>query len=218
MVILGLTGSIGMGKTTAAAMLGRLGVPVYDADAAVHALMAPGGAAVAAIEAAFPGVTGPDGAIDRQALAARVFGDDAALKRLESILHPQARAAQDAFLRRWARARAPLAVLDIPLLLETGGEARCDAVVVVSASARVQRRRVLARPGMTPERLDAILARQMPDVEKRRLADFVVETGLGRNHALRTLKRIVKTVCSWQGRHWPPVGKSARKPYRKADA
>lgn len=212
MVILGLTGSIGMGKSTAAAMFRQLGVPVHDADAAVHALMVRGGAAVAAIEAAFPGVTGPRGAVDRSALAARVFGDDAALKRLEAIVHPLARTAQRRFLRRWARAR--VVVLDIPLLFETGGDARCDAVVVVTAPARVQRARVLARPGMTPARLAAILARQMPDAEKRGRADFVVNTGHGRNHVLRALGRIVDTVWTRKGDHWPP----ARTVKRKADA
>lgn len=191
MIILGLTGSIGMGKTTAAAMLGRLGVPVHDADATVHALFAPGGRAVAAVAAAFPGVVGADGAVDRTALGARVFGDGAALKRLEAIVHPLVRAAERDFLARHRRRRTPLVVLDIPLLFETHGEKRCDVVAVVSAPSFLQAARVLARPGMTRQRLDAVLAKQMPDVEKRRRADVVVPTGLGKGPALRVLKRLV---------------------------
>lgn len=188
MKILGLTGSIGMGKSTAARMLRRLGVPVHDADCAVHVLMAKGGKAVAEVEAAFPGVV-KDGAIDRAELGKRVFGDAAALKRLEGILHPLVRQVERAFLKRFARSK--LVVLDIPLLFETGGETRCDKVAVVSAPAFLQEQRVLKRPGMTRERLQAILAKQMPDGEKRRRADFVVPTGLGMRPALRHLKAIV---------------------------
>lgn len=191
MIVLGLTGSIGMGKTTAAAMLRRLGVPVHDADATVHALFAPGGRAVAAVAAAFPGVVGANGAVDRTALGARVFGDGAALKRLEAIVHPLVRAAERDFLARHRRRRTPLVVLDIPLLFETHGEKRCDVVAVVSAPSFLQAARVLARPGMTRQRLDAVLAKQMPDVEKRRRADVVVPTGLGKGPALRVLKRLV---------------------------
>lgn len=190
MKVLGLTGSIGMGKSTAAAMLRRLGVPVHDADATVHALFAPGGKAVAAVDAAFPGVI-KDGAVDRTALGARVFGDGAALKRLEAIVHPLVRAAERDFLARHRRARTRLVVLDIPLLFETHGESRCDLVAVVSAPAFLQAARVLARPGMTRQRLDAVLAKQMPDGQKRRRADVVIPTGLGKGPALKRLKAVV---------------------------
>jgi len=191
MRVLGLTGSIGMGKTTAAAALRRLKVPVHDADAAVHRLSGKGGAAVAAIAAAFPGVV-KNGAVDRQELGRRVFGDPAALAKLESILHPLVRRETQRFLARARAARRPLVVLDVPLLFETGGEARCDAVLVVSAPRFVQRTRVLARPGMTEERLAGIEARQMPDGEKRRRADYVVPTGLDRRTALRAIRRALK--------------------------
>ena len=190
---LGLTGSIGMGKSTAGRLLRRLGLPVYDADEAVHALLGPGGAAVAAVAAAFPDAAA-GGAIDRGKLGARVFGDVAALRRLEGILHPAARAAAQRFLRRQARCRRPLAVLDIPLLFETGAERNCHAVVVVTAPAFVQRARVLTRPGMSAARLRAIQARQMSDGEKRRRADFVVHTGLDKRHTLRQLAAIVKLL------------------------
>ena len=193
MLIIGLTGSIGMGKSTAAGMLRRLGLPVHDSDAAVHRLMASGGAAVAAVEAAFPGVT-RDGAIDRGRLGARVLGDPAALHRLEGILHPLVRAEARAFLAKQARLRRPLAVLDIPLLFETGGERLCDAVIVVSAPPFIQRARVLRRPGMTEAKMQAILARQLPDREKRRRADFVVRTGLNKAHSLRQLAAIVRLL------------------------
>ena len=191
MRVLGLTGSIGMGKTTASAALRRLKVPVHDADAAVHRLSGKGGAAVAAIAAAFPGVV-KNGAVDRQELGRRVFGDPAALAKLESILHPLVRRETQRFLARARAARRPLVVLDVPLLFETGGEARCDAVLVVSAPRFVQRTRVLARPGMTEERLAGIEARQMPDGEKRRRADYVVPTGLDRRTALRAIRRALK--------------------------
>lgn len=190
MFVLGLTGSIGMGKTTAAKMLRLMGLPLHDADRAVHRLMAKGGAAVAAIEVAFPGVV-VGGAVERERLAARVFEDPAALKRLEEILHPAVRRATRAFLDRQARAGRSLVVLDIPLLFETGGEALCDAVVVVSAPPFVQRKRVMGRRGMTPERFQAILTKQMPDSEKRRCADFVVNTGLSKAETLRQLRAIV---------------------------
>ncbi|RAU23707.1 dephospho-CoA kinase [Paramagnetospirillum kuznetsovii] len=194
MKILGLTGSIGMGKTTAAAMLRRLGLPVHDADATVHALFAPGGAAVAAVDAAFPGVV-KGGAVDRSALGAQVFGDDAALRRLEAIVHPLVRRAERDFLARQRRRHAPLVVLDIPLLFETGGQTRCHKVAVVSAPAFLQAQRVLARPGMTEARLKSILAKQMPDREKRKRADFVVQTGLGRAFAVRKLKTIIRNMA-----------------------
>lgn len=193
MKILGLTGSIGMGKTTSAAMLRRLGLPVHNADATVHALFAPGGAAVAAVEAAFPGVV-TAGAVDRVALGARVFGDGLALKRLEAIVHPLVRQAERKFLAMHRRRRTALVVLDIPLLFESGGEQRCDSIIVVSCPAFLQAQRVLARPGMTEARLRIILARQMPDWEKRKRADFVVQTGLGRIFALRRLKAVVRRM------------------------
>ncbi len=195
--VLGLTGSIGMGKTTASSVLRRLGIPVHDADAAVHSLMRRGGAAVRAVEAAFPGVT-REGEIDRKLLGAQVFHDTPALRRLESILHPMVRRSARAFLRRAARGGLAIAVLDIPLLFETGGEAHCDAVMVVSAPRFVQRPRVLARSGMTMARLEAILARQMPDRQKRARAEFIVETGLSRRHALR---QIVSALTALRRRH-----------------
>lgn len=204
MVILGLTGSIGMGKTTAAKVFRRLGVPVYDADQAVHDLMGPGGAAVSVIEAHFSNVTAADGSIDRQALGAQVFSDHKALILLENILHPLVGVTEDRFLRQCARLRVPTVVLDIPLLFETHGQYRCDAVAVVSAPRAVQRRRVLRRPGMTPDKLASILSRQMPDDQKRRRADFVVQTGLGRNNSLRSITAIVKTISRWRGQCWPP--------------
>lgn len=190
MIVLGLTGSIGMGKSTAARMLKRMGVPVCDSDAIVHGLLARGGAAVAAIDAAFPGVV-RDGAVDRQALGAAVFGNPPALARLERIIHPRVQAAQRRFLGIQMRRRVPVAVLDIPLLYETGADKRVDAVMVVSAPAAIQRARVLARPGMTPAKLAGILARQTPDAEKRRRADFVIPTGLGKAYTARILREII---------------------------
>jgi len=187
--VLGLTGSIGMGKSTAAVMFARLRVPVFDADAAVRALQGPGGAALAAIEAAFPGVTGSAG-LDRSALGARVFGDVEALRNLEAIMHPLVAAARARFLDRHRFAR--MVVLDVPLLFETGGDAACDAVAVVSAPAQVQRARVLARPGMHAAKLDAILAQQMPDAEKRARADFVLPTGRGRAVTRRAVRALVR--------------------------
>lgn len=203
MIILGLTGSIGMGKTTAAGNFRLFGVPVHDADAVVHGLMALGGAAVADIQNAFPDAV-RDGAVDRQRLGGLVFDDDAALRRLEKILHPRVGAERQVFLSRAARAGAHVAVLDVPLLFETHGERHCDATVVVSAPAYVQAARVLARPGMTREKLRAILARQMPDAEKRRRGDFIIPTGLGRVENLRAVRTLLQTVSTWRGRHWPP--------------
>jgi dephospho-CoA kinase len=202
-VILGLTGSIGMGKSTAAGVFRRLGVPLHDADAAVHELLGRDGAAVAPIAAAFPDVV-VDGAVDRQRLGARVFGDPAALARLEAIVHPLVRARALAFLKTQARGRQTLVVLDIPLLFETGAEALCDAVVLVTAPRRVQEARVLSRPGMTSDKFAAIRAQQMPDTEKRRRADFIVPTGLGRRESLRRLTAIVRLMKYTHGRHWPP--------------
>lgn len=177
---LGLTGSIGMGKSTTAAIFRECGVPVHDADAAVHALY--GAEGVAPVEAAFPGVT-QNGQVDRSRLGAYVLGDPAAMTRLEAIVHPLVRAREAAFLDRAAAAGEPIAVLDIPLLLETGTEGRVDAVLVVTAPETVQRARVLARPGMTEAKFAAILARQMPDAEKRARADYVIDTGHGLDHA-----------------------------------
>jgi dephospho-CoA kinase len=190
-IIVGLTGSIGMGKSTAASMLRRMRVAVFDADEIVHRVLAPGGAAVDLVEAAFPGTRREDGAIDRRLLGAHVFGAPAALTRLEAILHPMVAKAEARFLAQARARREPLAVLDIPLLYESRGAARCDYVIVVSAPAMVQRQRVLRRPGMTEARLQAILRQQMPDAEKRRRADFVVPTGLDRSLSLRRLRRIV---------------------------
>jgi len=171
--LLGLTGSIGMGKSTVAAMFADLGVPMFDADAEVRRLQGPGGALLPAIAAAFPGTIGAEG-VDRAKLGAAVFGDDAALARLEAIVHPAVEEARAAFLAH--HAAAPLVVVDIPLLFETGASVGLDAVAVVSASAATQRARVLARPGMTPERFGAILARQLPDEEKRARADHLITT------------------------------------------
>ena len=194
MIVLGLTGSVGMGKSTAAAMLRRLGVPVHDADATVHRLTAPGGAAVAAVAKAFPDTRRKDGGIDRVALGRRVFADGKALERLELILHPLVRQSQQRFLAAARARREPLVVLDVPLLFEGGGAARCDKVVVVSAPPAVQRARVMARPGMTEARFRAILAKQMPDREKRRRADYVVPSGLGRALTYRKLRQIVRAL------------------------
>ena len=204
MVIIGLTGSIGMGKTTAAGMFRHLGLPVYDSDAAVHGLLALGGAAVHAVGEAFPGVV-RDGAVDRAMLRERVFGNKAELRRLEAIVHPLVRRVQRAFLRRAAARGEPLVVLDIPLLFEVGLAAQCDAVVVVTAPAFLQRARVLSRPGMTEETLAGILANQLPDREKRRRAGFVVPTSLGRAHTLRRLRWIVRVMTGRRGKYWPPA-------------
>ncbi len=173
-LLVGLTGSIGMGKSTVAGMMRDLGVPVFDADAEVHRLQAPGGAMLPLIEAAFPGTTGPDG-LDRAALGAKVFGDSAALTRLERIVHPAVAEAQAEFMT--ANRDAAIVVLDIPLLFEKGGFSAVDRIIVVSTTAQEQRRRVLARPGMTAAKFDEILARQTPDAEKRARADHVIDTG-----------------------------------------
>lgn len=189
MIVLGLTGSIGMGKSTTADLFRAAGVPVHDADATVHALYR--GPAVAAIEAAFPGTT-RDGGVDRAALGARVLGDDAAVKRLEAIVHPLVRAAETAFLDAARSHGRRVVVLDIPLLFETGGDARVDAVVTVTAPADVQRARVLARPGVTVETFERILARQMPDAEKRRRSHFLVDSGRGLAPARRQVEAILR--------------------------
>lgn len=174
MIVLGLTGSIGMGKSTVAAMFADEGVPLFDADAAVHRLQGPEGKLVSDIEALFPGTTGPDGA-NRSALAERVLGEPEALRRLEALVHPAVASEREAFLA--ANAHAPVVLLDIPLLFEKGGADKVDRIAVVSAPAEVQRERVLARPGMTAEKFERILALQMPDEEKRGRADFVIPTG-----------------------------------------
>jgi len=193
MRVLGLTGSIGMGKSTAANAFRRLRVPVFDADATVHRLQGKGGAAVRPIEAAFPGTT-RDGRVDRAALRAVVLADPAARKRLEGIVWPLVRKAERSFLAAARRRGARIAVLDIPLLLETGGERRVDEVIVVSAPAAVQRARVLARGTMSPAQFAAIRAAQMPDAEKRRRADRVVRTGLSRHAAQRQIRAIVREL------------------------
>jgi len=203
MVILGLTGSIAMGKSTVASMFRRQGVAVHDSDAEVHKLMGLGGAALRAIEDAFPGVV-MDGQVDRAVLGARVFGKPAELRKLELILHPLVGQSREKFLRRQMLRGARIVVYDIPLLFEVGADALCDAVAVVSAPEFLQRQRVLRRPAMTEERLNSILARQMPDADKRRRADFVVPTGLGKAVSLRHVREIVATAKLMTGRHWPP--------------
>jgi dephospho-CoA kinase len=190
MFILGLTGSIGMGKSTTAKFFAEEGVPVHDADAAVHKLYE--GEAVAPIEAAFPGST-HGGKVDREKLGRQVVGNDARIKKLEDIVHPLVRKSEERFLA--ANAQAPVVVLDIPLLFETGGEKRCDAVVVVSAPAEVQRQRAFERPGMTQEKYASLLAKQVPDEEKRRRADFVVDSSKGFEQARAQVHEILKVVA-----------------------
>ncbi|WP_029032103.1 dephospho-CoA kinase [Salinarimonas rosea] len=195
--VLGLTGSIGMGKSATAAIFRRAGAPVHDADATVHRLYA--GAAAPAIEAAFPGAT-KDGVVDRAALGPMVIGKPDAMARLEAIVHPLVSAEREAFLRRARASGAPIAVLDVPLLLETGSERLCDAVCVVTAPADVQRERVLARPGMTAEKLAGILARQVPDAEKRTRAHFLVDTSRGFPSAERQVRDILRALAGREGR------------------
>ena len=190
MIVVGLTGSIGMGKSNAAHVLRRLGAPVHDADGAVHALMGPGGRAVRKVAEIFPQALAGN-RIDRKVLGDLVFGDTPALRRLEAIIHPLVRQSSRAFLAAARRRRARIAVLDIPLLYESGAERSVDAVIVVSAPRQIQRQRVMARPGMTEEKFRAIVARQVPDTEKRRRADYVVLTGGHRGETFRQLKRIV---------------------------
>ncbi len=193
MIVIGLTGGMGMGKSTAAAVFRRAGIPVFDADAAVHRLQACGGRAVRAIGAAFPGCVS-DGAVDRAALRRAVLGQPESLRTLEHILHPMVRQEEAAFLARARRAGRRIAVLDIPLLLETGGDRRVDRIVVVSAPRAVQRHRVRLRRRMTAAETDAVIRRQMPDAEKRRRADVVIRTGLSRRHALRGLSRFIREL------------------------
>lgn len=190
-IILGLTGSIGMGKSTVAAMFADEGVPVFDADAQVHRLQGPGGSLIGPIEAAFPGTTGPQG-VDRAALGAAVFDNPAALARLEGIVHPAVAQSRTAFLER--HDADPLVVLDVPLLFEAGGWRQVDRIAVVSAPAEVQRARVLARPGMTAARFESILGKQLPDAEKRVRADFVIPTG-GSLDETRASVRTVIAAC-----------------------
>jgi len=193
MKVIGLTGSIGMGKTVAAGMLRAMGLAVFDSDAVVHGLTAPRGPALPAIEAAFPG-TVVDGRLDRQALGSLVFNDPTALKRLEAILHPLVRRRRAGFLAAARRSGRRRVVLDVPLLYETRGERECDAVLVMTAPAFLQRRRVLARPGMTEAKFRDILSRQMPDREKRRRADWVIHSGLGKAVTWRQLKRALNRI------------------------
>jgi dephospho-CoA kinase len=188
MIKLGLTGSIGMGKSTVAAMFAEEGVPLFDADAVVHRLQRPEGALVAAIESEFPGTTGHEG-VNRTALAERVLGAPERLRRLEALVHPAVALEREAFLAE--HAAASLVVLDIPLLFEAGGWNQVDKIAVVSVPADVQRQRVLARPGMTEEKLDRILARQMPDEEKRARADFVIPTGCSLEETRASVRRII---------------------------
>ncbi len=197
MLVLGLTGSIAMGKSTTAEMFKGFGVPVFDADLAVHDLMAPQGAAVAAVLQIFPATGSLAEGIDRKRLGAAVIGDAPALERLEGILHPLVRRAERRFLALARRNGDQAALLDIPLLFETGGARRCDATVVVSAPPHVQAQRALARPGMSPEKLEAIRARQLADREKRRRADFVVRTGSGRALALADVARVMASLERW---------------------
>ncbi|MBW6528058.1 dephospho-CoA kinase [Sphingomonas sp. RHCKR7] len=197
MIVLGLTGSIGMGKTTVAHMFAEAGVPVFDADAVVHRLQGPGGALVAAIAARFPGTTGPAG-VDRVALGAAVLGDKVALRDLEAIVHPAVAAERADFLAR--HAAASLVVLDVPLLFETGGDAAVDQVAVVSAAPAVQRARTLARPGMTAAKLDSILARQLPDAEKRKRADAVIATDVPLADTRAAVLRLIACARAAAGR------------------
>lgn len=197
MIIIGLTGSIGMGKSSVSRMLRRLHIPVFDADAVVHRLQGPGGAAVADIKKLFP-ETIDAGAVHRQKLARRVLGDAVALKQLEQLLHPLVRKAQRRWLGQQQRVRAAIVVLDVPLLFEKGGWRDCDLVMVVSAPLHVQTARVLARPGMTAARLAYIRALQWPDARKRRQADIVLPTGLGFRHTLTTLRQALHRQAAWR--------------------
>ena len=193
MIVVGLTGSIGMGKSTVAQMFADEGVPVYNADAEVHRLYAKGGAAVPLVEATFNGVV-RDGMVDRAALSARVMGDSNALKRLEEIVHPLVGESRAGFFDQARRAGAKMVILDIPLLFETGGEARVDKVVVVSAPADVQRQRVMERPGMAQDKFAAILARQLPDTDKRRRADFVIDTGASLEATREQVRQVIAAL------------------------
>src|SRR6202043_3463022 len=192
MMILGLTGSMGMGKSTTAKLFVEAGVPVYDADAAVHKIYE--GEAAPAIEAAFPGTTA-NGKVDRDKLSEKVVHDPAAMKRLEQIVHPMLGASRQKFLDDAEQSGAPVVVVDVPLLFETGGEKRVDAVVVVTTTPEIQRQRILSRDNMTGQKLDAILARQLPDAEKRKRADFVVDTSHGLDHVRARIRDILVEAC-----------------------
>ncbi len=202
MILIGLTGSIGMGKSTTAALFAEAGAPAYDADAAVHALYAAGGAAAPLLGALFPDAVAPDGAVDRAALSRRIKADSAALPALEAVVHPLVAAGRTRFLREAEEAGARAVVLDIPLLYETGGEAAVDVVVVVSAPAAVQRARVLARSGMDEDKLALLLARQTPDADKRARADYVVDTGSGLPRAREQVRAILAQLLQAGG---PPT-------------
>jgi len=204
MIILGLTGSIGMGKSVAADTFRRLGVPVHDADKTVHQLMAPDGQAFGEISHLFPDVI-EDGVINRRRLGDQVFVNPSQLGKLENILHPLVKLQKHRFLATAARRQVALVVLDVPLLFEGQGQKRCDGTVTVTAPWFVQRARVLARPGMTAEKFQAILSKQVPDAQKRKLSTFVVQTGNGRLESLRMIRNIISETQNWQGRHWPPV-------------
>lgn len=201
MLLVGLTGSIGMGKSETTKMFAALGVPVYDADAAVHALYAAGGDAVEPIGEAFPGVI-KDGAIDRDELGKRVLGAPDELRRLEKIIHPLVGLSQLEFLQNAEKSGAAMVVLDIPLLFETGGEARVDVAVVVSAPADLQRQRVLARPGMSVKKFESILAKQVPDAQKREQADFIVDSSRGLEPAMADVKGIIEALKGREGKIW----------------
>jgi dephospho-CoA kinase len=206
MKVLGLTGSVGMGKSTAAEMLRRMRISVFDADRAVHRLLGPGGAAVAAVAKAFPGVARAD-AIDRKALGARVFDNRAELARLEAILHPLVGVAEQRFLNAARMRRRRLVVVDVPLLFEVGGDRRCDLVVVIWAPVFLQRARVLARPGMTEARLVFLRTQQASERDKRRRADILVPSGLGRAHTWRRLRAALRSAAGWQ----TPGGRAKRR-------
>ncbi len=203
LLVLGLTGGIATGKSRAARLFRGFGVPVFDADAAVHALFRAGSPMVDAVEAAFPGSRDPGGAIDRKALGVRVLGDPSALRRLEAIVHPAVRAAERRFLQRVARAGFTTALLDVPLLLETGGDRLVDAVVVVEVRPELQALRALRRPGMTPARLAAIRRQQLPGPEKRRRADFVLPAGYDRGASAAAVAGILRRLDDWPRRAWP---------------
>ncbi len=202
MIILGLTGSIGMGKSTAAQMLRNMGCPVQDADKVVHDLLAKGGAAVDIIAKAFPGVV-IDGAVDRQQLGTQVFGQDEALKKLENILHPMVGELRNQFLQAAADNGAKIAVLEVPLLFETGGHQKCDRNILISVPSDIQKTRVLSRPGMNAEKLAGILARQMPDMDKRKLADYIIDSSEGLDPVLAKLQDIVNSLKGETGQCWP---------------
>jgi dephospho-CoA kinase len=203
MIVVGLTGSIAMGKSRAAAMFRAFDVPVFDADAEVHALFAPGGAAVAPVATTFPGCLGPGGAVDRGALSRLVLDQPDRLRRLEAIVHPLVRAAEGRFLRLACRAGAPLVLLDIPLLFETGGQGRVDAVAVVSAGKLLQDQRALRRPGMSPEKLARILANQTPNWRKRRQADFVIRSGYDQGALAAQVGAVIRAALARPATAWP---------------